>query len=77
MSTPLEQCWEEFLKSLPETHWARYDLTAVRLGWDAAHEAVSSMLALVLDEKAATAGFEVAREAGRQAGHRFERVDRS
>ena len=30
--------FEAFVKSLPQNHWARYDLSAVRLGWDAYKE---------------------------------------
>jgi len=28
----------EWRYSLPETHWAKYDLSACKLGWDAAKE---------------------------------------
>jgi len=28
--------FKSFIDSLPKEHWAKYDLSAVRLGWDAA-----------------------------------------
>ena len=28
--------FREWVESLPEKHWAKYDLSAARLGWDAA-----------------------------------------
>lgn len=27
--------FDEFVNSMPTTHWAKYDLSAVRLGWEA------------------------------------------
>lgn len=27
-----------FVESLPDSHWSKYDLSAVRLGWDANNE---------------------------------------
>jgi len=30
--------FDEYIKTLPASHWAKYDLSAVKLGWDAAVE---------------------------------------
>ena len=30
-----EEEFQEFVKSLPSKHWSKYDLSAVRLGWEA------------------------------------------
>lgn len=30
--------FRKFIESLPDKHWAKYDLSAVRLGWDSAIE---------------------------------------
>ena len=27
--------FSEFVSKMPDTHWAKYDLSAVRLGWEA------------------------------------------
>lgn len=32
--------WEAWKRTIPETYWARYDLSAVKLGWSAAMELV-------------------------------------
>lgn len=29
-----------WVESLPDTHWAKYDLSACRLGWDAGRAAL-------------------------------------
>lgn len=31
-----DEKFREFVESLPDKYWAKYDLSAVRLGWDAA-----------------------------------------
>ena len=31
-----DKAFDEYVKTLPESHWAKYDLAAVKLGWDAA-----------------------------------------
>ena len=28
--------WQAFIDSLPDKYWAKYDLSALRLGWEAA-----------------------------------------
>ena len=28
--------WQAFVDSLPDKYWAKYDLSALRLGWEAA-----------------------------------------
>jgi hypothetical protein len=35
--------WQKFKASLPATHWAQYDISAVRLGWDAAWERLTQL----------------------------------
>lgn len=35
LGTP-DQDWKEFKDSLPAKYWAKYDLSALRLGWEAA-----------------------------------------
>ncbi len=32
--------FDEWVASLPEKHWAKYDLSACRMGWDAAMQYV-------------------------------------
>ena len=27
--------YKKFIEQMPDTHWAKYDLSAVRLGWEA------------------------------------------
>lgn len=34
--TTEDEKFTAFVKSLPAKHWSKYDLSAVRLGWDAA-----------------------------------------
>lgn len=37
MTNELRAKFEAWRDSLPAKHWARYDLSACKLGWDAAH----------------------------------------
>lgn len=30
-----DPAFRDFVESLPDTHWAKYDLSAMRLGWEA------------------------------------------
>lgn len=39
--------FDEWVATLPKTHWARYDLAACRLGWNAQLEKSSSPSPLV------------------------------
>lgn len=35
MNLEVDPNFEDFVRSLDPKHWARYDLSAVRLGWEA------------------------------------------
>jgi hypothetical protein len=45
MGTKNDPLWAKFVETLPQKHWARYDIGATRLGWEAhkllaAHEEI-------------------------------------
>ena len=36
--------FDKWVESLPASHWAKYDLSACRLGWDAATNAADRVI---------------------------------
>lgn len=59
--------FEAAIKELPAEHWAKYDLSAVRLGWELRKQTISPKLTMTLVQRVAQKKEEFYLHFGREA----------